>query len=237
MAPVAQALLYAVGPTVAVPAAAAAVSLRPPPATLRSLLQHFTAGALLAVIAVELLGGLDRRSRLAVVVGIAAGTALMTGVQAASRAMERRGGRLASVGFLLTVALDFLIDGLLLGVSAAHRSGVGLLLAIALTLEDLVTGLSVAAGVQEDVGRRRQLVVVAGLALALPAGAAGGALLGDLVSGAVRTGLLAFASVALLFLVIEELLREAHEVSESIWGTPATFLGLLAFLLLESAVG
>lgn len=236
MPPIAQALLYALGPTVAVPAAATAVALRPPPASLRSLLQHFAAGALIAVVAVELLGGLDQRSQVAVAIGIAAGTALMTGVQRASRAIERRGGRLASVGFMATVALDFLIDGLLLGVSVTHESNLGLLLAIALTLEDLVTGLSVAAGVEEDVGRRRLVVVVSGLALALPAGALGGALLGHLVSGPVRTGVLAFASVALLFLVLEELLREAHEIKESVWGTPATFLGLLAFLLLEGAM-
>ena len=40
-----------------------------------------------------------------------------------------------------------------------------------------------------------------------------------------------------LFLVLEELLREAHEVEESHRGTSAPFLGLLLFLLLEGVVG
>jgi ZIP family zinc transporter len=112
-----------------------------------------------------------------------------------------------------------------------------LLLAIVLTIEDLVTGLSVASAVRDDLGRKRLIPVVSAIALALPVGAVGGALLGGIVSGSVRTAVLAFAAVALLFLVLEELLREAHEVKESHWGTSATFLGLLLFLLLEGMLG
>jgi ZIP family zinc transporter len=237
MPDVLQALVYAAAPTAAIPAAAVLVAVRPPGPTLRSLLQHFAAGGLIAVIAVELLGDLDERSPLPVIVGIAAGTTLMTGLDVVSTALERRGGTLASAGFLTTVTVDFLIDGLLLGIALGHESGLGLLLAIVLTLEDLVTGLSVASAVGKDLGRSRLIPVVSLISLAFPVGAVGGALLGDLVSGAVQTAVLAFAAVALLFLVLEELLREAHEVEESHWGTSATFLGLLIFLLLEGMVG
>lgn len=237
MADIAQALLYAAAPTAAIPASAALVARRPPSSTVRSLLQHFAAGGLIAVIAVELLGDLDEESPWALIVGIATGTALMTALDVVSTRVERRGGRLASVGFLATVTVDFLIDGLLLGVSLSHESGLGLLLAIVLTLEDLVTGLSVASTVRDSLGPERLLPVVSAVALAFPVGAVGGALLGGIVTGSVRTGVLAFAAVALLFLVLEELLREAHEVEESHWGTSATFLGLLAFLLLEGLLG
>jgi ZIP family zinc transporter len=53
------------------------------------------------------------------------------------------------------------------------------------------------------------------------------------LSGHAQTGVLAFGSAALLFLVTEELLTEAHEVPESPWLTATLFLGFLLLLLLE----
>ena len=64
------------------------------------------------------------------------------------------------MGFLPTVTIDFLIDGLLLGISLVQDAKLGLLLAIALTLEDLVTGLSVASAVARVLGRSRLVVTV-----------------------------------------------------------------------------
>lgn len=58
-----------------------------------------------------------------------------------------------------------------------------------------------------------------------------------LLTGPVYTGVLAFAAVALLFLALEELLREAHERDERPVVTATLFMGLLAFLLLEQLVG
>jgi ZIP family zinc transporter len=61
-------------------------------------------------------------------------------------------------------------------------------------------------------------------------------LLGSVVTGAWYVAVLAFAAVALLFLALEELLTEAHEVTETPLVTSTLFLGMLAFLLLEMAV-
>ena len=47
---------------------------------------------------------------------------------------------------------------------------------------------------------------------------------------------LAFGLAALLFMVAEELLTEAHEEAESPWLTPAFFLGFVAFLILGMLV-
>jgi len=47
---------------------------------------------------------------------------------------------------------------------------------------------------------------------------------------------LSFGLAALLFLVTEELLTEAHEGPESPWLTSSFFLGFLVFLLLGMAV-
>lgn len=67
-------------------------------------------------------------------------------------------------------------------------------------------------------------------ALAFPTGTVAGVL----VEGAAYTVVLAFAAVASLFLVLEGLLREAHEVAETAWTTSMMFGGLRAFLLLET---
>ncbi len=48
---------------------------------------------------------------------------------------------------------------------------------------------------------------------------------------------IAFATAALLFLVTEELLTEAHEVPETPWLTAAFFVGFLVYLLLEMLRG
>lgn len=55
------------------------------------------------------------------------------------------------MGFLATVTVDFLIDGLLRGVSLSHDSDLGLLLVIMLTLEEF-SGLPVFLLLQGVVG-------------------------------------------------------------------------------------
>lgn len=81
---VAEALLYAAAPAIAIPASAVVVADRPPSTTARGLLQQFAAGGLIAVVAVELLGHLDQEPPWALVIGVATGTALMTGLGVAS---------------------------------------------------------------------------------------------------------------------------------------------------------
>ena len=71
-------------------------------------------------------------------------------------------------------------------------------------------------------------------ALAVPfaAGAALGLTLLHNVSGPVLTAVLAFGCAALLYLVTEELLVEAHEVPETSWAPGLLFAGFLPFLSL-----
>ncbi|CAM3720132.1 hypothetical protein [Deinococcus frigens] len=60
----------------------------------------------------------------------------------------------------------------------------------------------------------------------------GGTLLQGL-SGLPLEIVLSFGAAALLFLVTEELLVEAHEVKETPWITSAFFLGFIALYLIE----
>ncbi|AMR29526.1 hypothetical protein A0257_22135 [Hymenobacter psoromatis] len=68
----------------------------------------------------------------------------------------------------------------------------------------------------------QSLLVGVGLGTTLLSGASGGVL--EIV--------LSFGLAALLFLVTQELLTEAHEEPESPWLTAMFFLGFLVFLLL-----
>lgn len=229
------ALAYAAAPTLAIPAAAALVVWRPPGERLRAMVQHFAAGALLAIIAVALLGRAVHTSLLGMTIGVLVGTAFMVALDMATARLERR-PELAATGFLAVVTIDFFLDGLLLGVAMGHESSLGLLLAIALTIEDVVVGLSVAATVVEQHSRRRVLVLMSAIAAAFPIGTAAGVGLGTVLNPTAYIAVLGFAAVALLFLVLEELLKEAHRVRETPVATALLFLGLLAFLLLESAL-
>jgi ZIP family zinc transporter len=107
----------------------------------------------------------------------------------------------------------------------------GLLLTIALSLELLFLGLTVSAQILQTSSPRT--ATTAGLAALLPAGAVAGsaALAGR---GPVPISVvLGFATAALLYLVTEELLVEAHETTETPLLTAAFFIGFIAFLTLE----
>ncbi len=230
------ALLYAVLPTLAIPAGAGLIAWRPPSAMWRSVLLHIAAGGLIAVIAVELLGELKDRSPWPVIGGVLTGTLFMAAVETAAKRAEQSSRSGFPAGFVAVVAVDFLIDGLLLGLALQHDSAFGLVLAVALTLEDLVTGLSVSSALMESTTRKVMLTTMGLVALGFPLGALTGALMGGVVTGGWYVAVLAFAAVALLFLALEELLTEAHERSETPLVTSTLFLGMLAFLLLEMAV-
>ncbi|CAM4137109.1 hypothetical protein [Deinococcus marmoris] len=132
------------------------------------------------------------------------------------------------------MGIDILIDGLLIGVGFAAGERVGTLLVVALTLELLFLGLSVAASLgQRGVSRRQSILTVSGLSLLVIVGATLGGTLLQGLSGLGLEIVLSFGAAALLYLVTEELLVEAHEVKETPWITSAFFLGFIALYLIE----
>ena len=210
---------------------------RTPSETVRSVIQHFAAGVVLAAVAGELLPEMTREHQpLGVVIGFILGVALMLCVKLVAERVEARdeatsGGK---VGLLAAVAIDIFIDGLLIGVGFAAGARVGTLLVIALTLELLFLGLSVATSLaQANWGRGRNLLCIASLSGLVVAGASlGSALLGGL-SGVALDIMLSFGAAALMYLVVEELLTEAHEVQETPLITVAFFAGFVSLYLLE----
>jgi ZIP family zinc transporter len=140
-------------------------------------------------------------------------------------------------GLLVGVGIDIFIDGLLLGIGFAAGAKEGTLLAIALTVELLSLGLATAVELRQDgFGKGRAVGIVAGLALALLLGAGVGTTVLSGATGNLLEIVLSFGLAALLFLVTEELLTEAHEEAESPWLTSAFFVGFLLFLILGMVV-
>lgn len=210
---------------------------RPLAPKVTAAIQHFAAGIVFAATALELLPKERTEAAIPVIAGFALGIALMLGLRTLERKVEARAANGFPTGMILVTALDFTIDGLVLGMAFAAGEKSGILLAIALTLEVLFVALSVTAEVA-GAGVRRvvALATAPGLALVLCAAA----VLGRVFFGALPpfpfAVLLGVGIVAMLYLVTEELLVEAHEVEETHWSVAAFFVGFLLFLVIEMLV-
>jgi ZIP family zinc transporter len=137
-------------------------------------------------------------------------------------------------GLLIPIGIDLLLDGLLVGIAFAAGATEGVLLSVALSFELLSLGLALTIELSRTgASTARAILIPVGLALAT---LVSGAVLGSTVlanaSEAVLATVLAFGCAALLFLVTEELLVEAHEVGETPWTTSMFFLGFLGLMIL-----
>lgn len=215
----------------AVVGAAVAVNLRPGP-VLVSAIQHFAAGVVFAAAAGEILPDVKHAgSPWAMLVGGALGVAAMLLV----RILEKRVK--GPAGLMSVTGIDILVDGLVLGIAFAAGAKAGILLTVALTIEVLFLGLTVANELGEGGASKRKVVgLTAGLVLLLPLGALLGGPVGSLPPS-VQGGFLAFGLIALLYLVTEELLVEAHETEDRPWVTAMFFAGFLLLLLLDEMIG
>lgn len=224
---------------------------RPPGPSLRSAILHFAAGVVFSVAAVEILPLIvHEHSPVVVTLGFALGVALMLALRQLTRYLERRAhlqatpapGTVASTatashqlpwGLLIAIGVDIFLDGLLLGIGFAAGAKEGTLLAVALAFELFSLGLATAVELQQEAFTKvRTVGIVALLAGSLVVGAALGLTLLSHATGGLLVFVLSFGLAALLFLVTEELLAEAHSEDESAWLTAAFFVGFLLFLLL-----
>lgn len=140
------------------------------------------------------------------------------------------------VGLLVAVGIDFVVDGALVGIGFAAGASAGRLLVLALTIEVLSLGLAVATEVLGAGRSRREtlgVIALLGGVLVVAAGL-GFAVLRTLGPGWLAS-VVAFGAAALLYLVTEELLLEAHEVPETPVSTAMFFVGFLTLFLLELA--
>ena len=216
---------------IAVLGAIVAVSLRPGPIVV-SAIQHFAAGVVFAAAAGEIMPDVMHGGSVpATLIGGFAGIAVMLGIRQLERAVAGPSGLLTLVG------VDILIDGFVLGIAFAAGGQAGLLLTVALSVEVLFLGLALTTGLSETVRSRARIVgIVALMVLLLPLGAAVAAPIAALPPQYI-VGFLSFGLIALLYLVTEELLVEAHETPDKPWVTAMFFVGFLLLMSLEEAIG
>ena len=208
-------------------------SLWNPSQQTRSLIQHFAEGVVLAALAVELLPEIEREHAPGVILigAFAMGSLFMYGLKLWTMRLEHQADAAGKTGglnsgLLLATFIDVAMDGFIIGAGFAAGGNTGMILALGLSVELLFLGLALASE------------AIAGWRIVAVSGALGGtvlcfSLIGNALlagaSPALIGGVLAFSAAALLYLVTEELLMEAHVVEEKPVSTLVLFGGFLAF--------
>ena len=228
--------VYALFPAFAVLIGGVLAARRPPGPRLRSIFQHVAAGVVFAAVAGELLPEITAMHDVTgVIVGFAIGVALMLAVRQLTEPAEGAAEHDANPkGLVITVVVDLLVDGLLVGIGFAAGAEVGILVTVALTLEVLFLGLATAASLVRAGARQTQVIATSiGLGATVVTSAVAGAVVLGGLTGTPLAAMLGFGSAALLYLVTEELLVEAHEVPETPLATASFFAGFLVLLVID----
>jgi ZIP family zinc transporter len=252
-------LLYVLFPVGAMIVGGIIATFRTPGRRLGSAIQHFAAGMVFAAVAIELLPDVvSKRAPLATIFGFSLGVALMLLVSWLSKRAESAGQNKAkekrdlsasagagitenkgngSTGLIAAVGVDITIDGFLIGIAFAASAKQGILLTVALTLELLSLGLATVTALhQTGASSARSIATNTALAVLILIGATVGVTLLAGLAGPALVAVLAFGVAALLYLVTEELLVEAHEVPETALVTSIFFVGFLLLLVIALLV-
>ena len=208
-----------------------------PKAKIRSAIQHFAAGAVLAAIASNVIPEVERIGTLpGILGGFIAGGLVMVGLKWIIVKLERkeRQGKKAPVGLAAAAAADTFIDGVIISTGFSINPQLGVLLVVALALELFFLILSVGVEFREGEYKSWQILLVSG-------GVAGMLLAGSLIAGlftsnaspATLAVVLSFGAATLIYLIAEELLVETIQEEESVFSTVTLFSGFLVLLALK----
>ncbi|MBN8907740.1 MAG: ZIP family metal transporter [Rhodospirillales bacterium] len=222
-------LPFTIVPVLAAGLGAALVAWRPPSEKAQSFVQHFASGVVFAAAAAELLPDLvHRQSLAATLIGAALGVALMLAIREVSRKLQ------GSFALTAVIGVDVLVDGLVVGLGFAQGARQGILLTIALSIELLFLALTVSSELGDSGMSKRGVVAASvGLSLLLPVGSLFGIGVLAGLPDVIVTALYAFALVALLYLVTEELLLEAHERPDTPLATAVFFVGFFLMITID----
>lgn len=207
----------------------------------RSLIQHFAAGVVLAALAVEVLPELGREHAPGwILIGsFTIGGLVMYAMKLWSIRMEANTASLSkseqwNYGLIIATFMDIAVDGFIIGAGFAAGANTGLVLALGLSVELLFLGLSL---VSESIKGWRVAVITSLLACVVLACTYLGYFLLKGASVSSISAILAFGVAALLYLVTDELLIEAHDVEEKPSSTLWLFAGFLVFWSIQLFTG
>jgi ZIP family zinc transporter len=234
--------VWALLPTAAMVVGGLAALLRAPGSAARSIILHFAAGVVFSVVSVELMPDIIKRhAPIEIIIGFSAGIATMLGLRVLSRKaeeVEKAEQQLQSIrlpsGMLFGIAVDIAVDGLLLGIGFASGGSIGTMLTLALSVELLALGLATSSSLlNQGLSKEKTCALIVALSSLFIITSILGITILRQLSGNNLEIVLSFGLAALLFLVTEELLVEAHEEKETPIHTASFFLGFLVLLILD----
>jgi ZIP family zinc transporter len=208
----------------------------PPGKTLKSVIQHFAAGVVFAAAALELVPKVREQPPWVAILGFTGGILVMVALRSVTNRLERTSSSQANFGLIVATGVDVLIDGLVTGAGFVAGRKTGVLLTLALVLEFLFLGLAVASSLGKQAPIRRIIATPPGLSLFVVAGTILGVTLLGGASAVLLAIVLAFGAVALMYLVTEELLVEAHKGVEGPWIAATFFIGFLVYLVIDELI-
>jgi ZIP family zinc transporter len=209
---------------------------RAPGPQMESNVQHLAAGVVFAAVAAELLPDIHDKSPEVVIFGFATGVVAMLGIHRLSKIIEKRGvgGDFAgAAGLIIMIAIDMLIDGVLIAVTFIEEAATGIIIALALAIEVLFLGVAAVVALPDEMGKLRKIAVPATFGLLLTIGVTVGVLTLEGAAQPTIAFILAFGAAALLYLVTEELLVKAGKVPQTPVSTTLFFVGFLAIFMLD----
>ncbi|PSB56932.1 transporter [Chamaesiphon polymorphus CCALA 037] len=234
---------YASIPVIAIVIGGIIGSIQQPSTAFNSTVLHFAAGVVFSVATVELLPDIIKKhAPLEVAIGFGLGTAAMLLVKFLAEKLADESdttidSKVLPIGMLVALAIDLAIDGLLLGVGFAAGNKEGILLSMALGVEVFSLGLAVGLTCKKrDILLQNSLIILLGLGMTSFVGSMIGTTFLINLSRELLELVLSFGLAALLFLVTEELLTEAHEEEDTLLQTSAFFGGFLLFLIIAMVV-
>lgn len=198
-----------------------------------AMVQHLAAGIILAALMIEVFPEM-RRTDMAqwiLIVAFVAGALFMYGVKMLGAYLERGNEARAvqrrfNYGMIITIFIDAALDGLTIGAGFAAGQKVGLALALGLSVEMLFLAMSL---ISDTIKGARILWLSACFSLAILASAVLGYVFLSTSSSAAIAIALAFSGAALIYLVTDELLIEAHQQEEKPYSTLVLFFGFVLF--------
>ena len=205
----------------------------------RAVVAHLVGGLVLGIAAADLMpAASDSGHPLALAIGFCLGFSLLLVINAVLEDPDDNSEQSRPRPMLLLMLpflIDSLIDGLVVGISskAAEQQWV-IPVAVALEMGLATLGLGTLLG--RGAGRWRSRVSGALMAVTYVIGLSVSLVITNGLQGPALTGTLAFGTAALIYLVVEEVMKEAHARGEDDSGVVnvAFFIGLLCIWLLDS---
>ena len=208
-----------------------------PRAKVRSAIQHFSAGAVLAAIASNVIPEVDRIGTVPQVIsGFVLGGLTMMGLKWVIVRLERneKNGHKIPAGLAAASAVDTFIDGVIISAGFSISPQLGTLLVIALALELFFLTLSVGVEFRRGEYKTWQILLAGGrIASLLLAGSRSASFVFASATPATLAVVLSFGAAVLIYLIAEELLVETIQAEDSIFSTLTLFSGFLLLLVLK----